>query len=84
MCSYYRRFIPQFSEIAFPLINLTKKYAKFKWTDESQHAFDHLKQNLTRVPLLGYPDTSKPNVLYTDASDKAIGACLVQEVENNN
>lgn len=36
------------------------------------------------MPLLGYPDTSKPYVLYTDASDKAIGACLVQEVENNN
>lgn len=84
MCSYYRRFIPHFSEIAIPLINLTKKYAKFKWTDESQQAFDHLKQNLTRVPLLGYPDTSKSYVLYTDASDKAIGACLVQEVENNN
>lgn len=49
MCSYYRRFIPHFSEIAFPVINLTKKYAKFKWTYESQQAFDHLKQNLTRV-----------------------------------
>lgn len=34
--------------------------------------------------ILGYPDTSKPYVLYTDASDKAIVACLVQEVENNN
>lgn len=77
------RFIPQFSEIAIPLINLTKKYAKFKWTDESQKAFDHLKQNLTCVPLLGYPDTGKPYVLYTDASDKAIGACLVQKVEHS-
>lgn len=82
--SSIRSFIPQFSEIAIPLINLTKKYAKFKWTDESQQAFNHLKQNLTRVPLLGYPDTSEPHVLYADASDKAIGACLVQEVENNN
>lgn len=83
MCSYYRRFIPQFLEIAIPLIHLTKKYAKFKWTDESQKTFDHLKQNLTCVPLLGYPDTGKPYVLYTDASDKAIGACLVQELEHN-
>lgn len=82
MCSYYRRFIPPFLEIAIPLIHLTKKYAKFKWTDESQKTFDHLKQNLTCVPLLGYPDTGKPYVLYTDASDKAIGACLVQEVEH--
>ena len=32
MCSYYRRFIPNFSENAEPVINLTKKYAKFYWT----------------------------------------------------
>lgn len=83
MCSYYRQFIPQFSEIAIPLIYLTKKYAKFKWTYESQKAFDHLKQNLTYMPLLGYPDTGKPYVLYTDVSDKVIGARLVQEVENS-
>lgn len=50
MCSYYRRFIPRFSEIAIALINLTKKYAKLKWTDESQQTFDHLKQNLTCLP----------------------------------
>ena len=29
-CSYYRRFIPNFSEIAQPLIELTKKFARFK------------------------------------------------------
>ena len=27
MCSYYRRFIPNFSQIAKPLITLTRKYA---------------------------------------------------------
>ena len=30
MCSYYRRFIPHFSQIAEPIIALTRKYAKFK------------------------------------------------------
>ena len=29
MCSYYRRFIPNFSAIAEPLIQLTRKYARF-------------------------------------------------------
>jgi len=29
MCSYYRRFIPNFSKIAEPLITLTKKYARY-------------------------------------------------------
>ena len=30
MCSYYRRFIPNFSQIAEPIIGLTRKYAHFK------------------------------------------------------
>ena len=36
------------------------------------------KDQLTAIPLLIYPDFSKPMVLYTDASDQCIGACLTQ------
>ena len=79
MTSFYRRFIPNFSKIAKPIIELTKKYAKFKWTEQCQKAFDYLKDSLTVVPLLAYPDVNKPYVLYTDASDTCIGACLTQE-----
>lgn len=79
MTSFYRRFIPNFSKIAEPIIELTKKYAKFKWTEQCQKAFDYLKDSLTVVPLLAYPDVNKPYVLYTDASDTCIGACLKQE-----
>ena len=75
---YYRRFIPAFSSIATPLIALTKKYARFKWSDECQRSFDALKDQLTAIPLLTYPDLSKPMILYTDASDQCIGACLTQ------
>jgi transposase InsO family protein/predicted aspartyl protease len=78
-CSYYRRFIPNFSKIAEPIIYLTRKNARFKWTEECQVAFDFLKESLMVVPLLVYPDTNKPYVLYTDASDNCIGACLTQE-----
>lgn len=81
MCSYYRRFVPNFSKIAEPLILLTRKHARFKWNDACQSAFDFLKNSLTVVPLLSYPDPNKPYVLYTDASDTCIGACLTQTVE---
>jgi hypothetical protein len=76
--SFYRRFIPNFSEIAEPMIKLTKKYARFVWSDECQTAFEYLKESLSVVPLLAYPDTRKSYVLYTDASDTCIGACLSQ------
>ncbi|MCG8078877.1 MAG: DDE-type integrase/transposase/recombinase [Candidatus Thiodiazotropha taylori] len=78
MCSYYRRFIPHFSAIAEPLIALTRKYAKFKWNPKCQSAFDSLKNSLAAFPMLGYPDPNKPYVLYTDASNDCIGACLTQ------
>ena len=78
MISYYRRFIPNMSTIAKPLIELTRKYSKFKWTDECQEAFDYLKESLTVIPSLAYPDLSKPYILYTDSSDDSIGACLTQ------
>ena len=41
--------------------------------------FSFLKRNLTRVPILAYPDTSKPFILYTDVSVDCTGACLYQE-----
>ena len=78
LCSYYRRFIPNFSQIAEPILDLTKKYARFIWTAECQKSFDYIKDSLSVVPLLMYPDTNKPYVLYTDASDTCIGACLSQ------
>ena len=60
MCSYYRRFIPNFSAIAKPCIRLTEKFAKFEWNKKCQATFDFLKQSLTTVPVLAYPDTCKP------------------------
>ena len=78
LTSYYRRFIPNFSKIAEPILDLTKKFARFKWSPECQKAFDFIKESLSVVPLLAYPDTSKPYTLYTDASDTCIGSCLTQ------
>ena len=81
MCSYYRRFIPNFSAIAEPIIQLTRKFAHFNWTSKHQISFDYLKDSLTVVPLLVYPDPNKKYTLYTDASDTCIGACLTQECD---
>ena len=54
MCSYYRRFIPNFPAIAKPLIHLTKKFSKFEWTKECQIAFDFIKK-LNNCTSLGMP-----------------------------
>ena len=81
MSSYYRIFITNFSEIAEPIIALTKKHAHYKWSAKHDEAFQYLKDSLSVVPLLAYPDTNKPYTLYTDASGTCIGACLTQSCD---
>ena len=51
---------------------------KFKWKETHHCAFMRLKDAITQAPILGYPDTTKPYVMYTDASDDACGAQLSQ------
>lgn len=80
--SWYRKFIPGFSNIARPLTNLLKKSAKFRFGDAEAEAFNTLKQKLTSAPVLRQPDFAQPFVLRTDASDYALGAVLLQGQEN--
>ncbi len=75
---YYRRFIQNFADIARPLHRLTERNATFKWSKESQLAFEELKSRLISAPVLAYPDFSKNFLLDTDASDTGIGAVLSQ------
>lgn len=78
LCSYYRKFVKKFAEIAKPLHDLYKKATKFTWTSECQNAFDTLKTALTTSPILGFPLPGLPFTLDTDASDRAVGAVLSQ------
>eukprot|EP00253_Pinus_taeda_P028351 PITA_28351 len=41
--SYYRRFIGNFSHIAYPITSLQRKGNKFKWTEECEANFEQLK-----------------------------------------
>ena len=81
MASYYRKFIKDFSRVAAPLTELTKKDVRFAWRDEHQKAFEDLKHALCRAPILSYPDHDKTFRLHTDASDLAVGAVLTQKID---
>jgi transposase InsO family protein len=78
MLGFYRRSIANFSRIALPLTALTKKGARFEWTDECESAMIQLKDALVNAPILGYPDYNAPFILATDASGSAIGGILSQ------
>ena len=75
LCSYYRKFIRNFSTIAKPLTRLTEKHmSKFSWTGECNDAFTELKSRLVSAPILTYPDIEQDFILDTDASGVGIGA----------
>ncbi|GBM30021.1 Retrovirus-related Pol polyprotein from transposon 297 [Araneus ventricosus] len=82
LCTYYRRFVKNFSTIARPLHKLTEAKSNFNWTDECEKSFNSLKQALTSSPILTYPRTDKDFILDTDASNEGIGAVLPQNTGN--
>ena len=84
MASYYRKFIPEFSKIAKPLTTLFKKDTLYVWENKHQEAFEKLKNLLCETPILQFPDFSRPFILYTDASYKALGAVLSQKDNDGN
>jgi hypothetical protein len=76
--NFYRRFIKDYSKIAAPLMELTKKDVTYKWNDAARKAFETLKQAFTRAPVLITFDPDQPITVETDASDYALGAVLSQ------
>jgi hypothetical protein len=52
LAGYYRRFIPDLSQIAKPMTELLKKGAKFDRGQKCEDAFHTLRQHLTTSPVL--------------------------------
>ena len=52
--------------------------AQWEWNQSAEDAFNHLRQLLVHAPVLKQADLKKPFKIYTDASDFALGAVLVQ------
>jgi hypothetical protein len=58
LAGYYHRFIPDFSKIAKPMIELLKKEVKFHWDNNCEEAFHILRKLLTTAPVLAQPDST--------------------------
>jgi hypothetical protein len=80
--NFNRQFIKNFSRIAIPLTELTKKENPFNWTKKHDKAFDTLKQACIKPPVLVAFRNGEPLQFETDASDLAIGMCAKQEQDS--
>ncbi|GJY76849.1 reverse transcriptase domain-containing protein, partial [Tanacetum coccineum] len=75
---FYRRFIQNFSKIAWPMTHLLEKESPFIFSKECIEAFKTLKMKLTQALILVAPDWDLPFEIMCDASDFAVGAVLGQ------
>ncbi len=83
LCSYFRRFVPNFAKISHPLTKLFQPDMPWTWGPEQEKAFEALKEALTSAQMLAYPDPTKPFFLHTDASLDSLGVCLMQHDAKN-
>ena len=74
-----RSLYPQYSTVALPLTDLTKKHqpTKLEWTRECARAFQQLKELLCSDPVLLSLNFDREFVLQTDASNRGIGVSRI-------
>ena len=78
---YYQYFIQDYSTIAQPLLDLTKKMTTWHWGEKQEEAFHSLQYEMCHSPVLHQPDFTKQFFLQTNASVFGLGAVLSQEHE---
>ena len=86
LCSYYRRVIKYFAEIASPLTKLLKKLevgASPIWAQDCEEAFLTLKEKLSTTPVFIPPNWDKTFHVYVDASNVALECVFSQKDDKN-
>jgi len=78
LAGYYRRFVKDFSTIAVPMTELTRKGEPYVWTERRDQSFQELKRRLTTAPILTLPDGVEGFSIYSDASRQGLGCVLMQ------
>ena len=77
-CNFYRKFIPNFSNLIAPLTAFTRKNVTWTWGPDHQSAFSNLLSLFQTAPVLHLPNIGRPFIIMTDASLIASGGVLMQ------
>ncbi|UYV71900.1 hypothetical protein LAZ67_9000991, partial [Cordylochernes scorpioides] len=74
--SFYSKFLPGLSDLAYPLYNLLKKNIKWSWNAGTDRSFNSCKNALDETTCLSHYSLNLPLILSCDASQVGIGASL--------
>ena len=77
MINYLKRYSAKLTRLFEPLKPLFREEMEWTWDSSHQEAFDAIKEELSRTPVLAYFDRKAEHVIQTDASMKGLGAVLL-------
>ena len=77
--NYLAKFLPHISDVMAPIRNLVKANVPWTWSQIHEEAFGKIKKLVSEAPVLRYYDPNKSLVIQCDASEKGMGAALLQE-----
>ena len=81
--SQLSNFMPECKTVIPNIKRLTSKYNTFKWSSVEEEEFKEVKKRLQSIIPVTPVDTSKPLMIYADASNSGIGWILTQKKNNN-
>ena len=77
--TYLSRFLPKPAEVVGPLRKLMEKEVLFTWQTDQDNVLATVKQLVTTAPVLRYYDVTEEVTIQSDASQKGLGATLLQK-----
>lgn len=79
LVNYLTRYSGRLASITAPLRELMKKDIAYVWGPEHDNAFHQVKKEITSMGVLRFFDPKVETVIQTDASQKGLGAVLLQQ-----
>ena len=79
MVNFLSSFLPNLCRLLIPIYDLQKKVKKFKWTEETEKAFNDIKKLLINPPVLKAPTPDGLFRLESDTSREGMGGTLLQK-----